>query len=74
MQVALQGVAQEVLWTPTQTDRVTGTCRQTAPNSDRPDLWSQTWTDGDMATLMGRTPQPPGQSHRWMLLQEGERT
>lgn len=28
-------VAWEVPWIPTQTDRVTGTCRQTAPNSDR---------------------------------------
>lgn len=29
------GVAWEVPWILTQTDRVTGTCRQTAPNSDR---------------------------------------
>ena len=37
MQVAPQhhSVAWEVPWIPTQTDRVTGTCRQTAPNSDR---------------------------------------
>lgn len=49
-----------------QTNRVTGTCRQTAPNSNTWDtnLWSQTWTNGDIATPVNRTPQPPGQSDR----------
>lgn len=50
----------EVPLIPTQTDRVTGTCRQTAPNSDRhrsviPNI--NRWGHGNSCEL---TPQPPG--------------
>lgn len=49
MQVAPHHVAQEALRTPTQTNMVTGTCRQhqTRTHMTDTDLWSHTWTDGD---------------------------
>lgn len=74
VQVAPCSVAQEVLWIQTQTDRVTEHADRQHQTPTDTDLWSQTWTDGDTATPVSRTPKPPGPSHRWMLLQEGEST
>lgn len=73
MRVAPHHVAQRDLWIRTQTNTITGTCRQhhTRTHVTDTDLWSQTWTDGD-------TEQEPiatgTQSHRWVLSPEGECT